>query len=106
MTGCSLSPRHAAFLLLQEKWTLFIVDDLAQGPKGFNALLRSGHCLSPATLSSRLSAMVAAGLLTGGGPDRTPYSLTPKARALLPVLDAIEAWAVDQAVRTDAASTT
>ncbi len=87
----------AAFLLLQERYVLFVVHALLGGPLGFNELNRRATGVSPATLSQRLERLEAEGVVRkevlSAMPPRTLYSLTPEGMALAPVLEAIGAWA-------------
>ena len=92
-------------LLLQEKWMLLIVNQLQQGPAGFNELSRKAEGVNVTTLSQRLALLEQAGLVVktihSTMPPRTSYTLTEAGRALRPVLDAIETWS-EKYLRTDA----
>jgi DNA-binding HxlR family transcriptional regulator len=83
--------------LLQEKWTLFIVSALLQGPRGFNEMGRNAGRVNSTTLAQRLAHLEQAGLLRktihSTMPPRTSYELTESGRALQPVVEAIAAWA-------------
>ena len=88
-----------AFLLLQERWVLFIVHALLAEPGlGFNELSRRATGVNPATLKQRLDLLEREGVLAkrvvSTMPPRTEYRLTPTGDGLRPVLDAIEAWGV------------
>jgi len=97
-TSCSeLSPKAiAAFGLLQEKWTLFIVSTLLHGPIGFNEMSRNAGRINSTTLAQRLVLLEQAGLLCktvqSTMPPRTSYELTDAGRALQPIIMAIAAW--------------
>lgn len=86
-----------AFLLLQEKWTLFIVNKLMDGPLGFNELSRTALGVNTTTLSQRLDLLERAGILTrtvhSTIPPKTSYELTEAGRGLRSVIEAIAAWA-------------
>ena len=92
-----LLPGQAGFLLLQEKWVLFILDTLAEGPIGFNALTRVARRVNPVTLSERLGLLQQEGLVEHTvhptQKSRGTYQLTDSGRALLPILAAIKQWA-------------
>jgi DNA-binding HxlR family transcriptional regulator len=97
--GCAdpeLRRLYGAFMLLQEKWTLFIVHHLLGGPRGFNELGRTALGVNTTTLSQRLDLLERAGLLTrtvhSTMPPRTSYELTEAGRGLAPVIEAIGAW--------------
>lgn len=87
---------HEAMRLLQGKWTLQIVRALLEGPRGFNDLARAIGGCNPATLSRRLEALAALGVLSkrvdSTMPPRTCYTLTEAGEALQAVVAAIERW--------------
>jgi DNA-binding HxlR family transcriptional regulator len=92
---CSIQLDRGA-RLLQEKWVLFIVHRLLDGPLGFNELVRQAEGINTATLSQRLSLLEQTGLVAktvhSYMPPRTSYELTEAGKALRPVIDSIEAW--------------
>ena len=85
-----------AFNLLQEKWALFIVYALLNGPIGFNEMSRAAGRVNSTTLTQRLVLLEQAGLVRkevhSTMPPRTSYELTEAGRALQPVVEAIAAW--------------
>jgi len=89
-------PAAQAIGILQEKWTLFIVRSLLDGPKGFNELRRELDC-NPSTLSDRLDTLERAKIITktihSTMPPRTSYELTCAGRELQSVIGAIDGWA-------------
>ena len=70
--------------------------DLAGGPRRFVELQRTLPGISTEQLRSRLNRMVADGLLTRQRyrevPPRVDYELTPRSRALLPVVGELARW--------------
>lgn len=87
-----------AFMLLQERWVLLVLEALMSGPMGFNELSRRSNCvINNTTLSQRLDLLEENGIVErtvhSTIPPRTSYTLTAKGRALKPVLDAIYTWA-------------
>lgn len=78
-----------------DPWTLLIVRDAFFGLRRFDDFCRSLE-IPRATLSSRLSALVANGILErreyAEHPPRHEYVLTPKGRSLRPVLVAMLQW--------------
>lgn len=90
------SPDARALDLVGDKWTLLIVRDLAGGPRRFVELQRTLPGISTEQLRSRLNRMVADGLLTRQRyrevPPRVDYELTPRSRALLPVVGQLSRW--------------
>ena len=95
--GRETTPFVRAVAVLQEKWSLLIVNALLDGPAGFNELSRKVCGVCPATLSQRLSLLEEAGVVSktvhSTMPPRTSYVLTPSGDALRPVVDAMSAWA-------------
>lgn len=85
-----------ALTLLQEKWVLFIVYNLLQGPLGFNELSRRAVNVNSRTLSQRLDLLEQHGIVTrtvySTIPPRTSYALTEAGTGLRPVLAAISTW--------------
>ncbi|MFF1833255.1 winged helix-turn-helix transcriptional regulator [Streptomyces sp. NPDC058231] len=76
-------------------WTLLIVRDTARGVHRFDALQRELG-VSRKVLTERLRLLVEAGVLSRDPyqdrPARYEYRLTPRGRALLPVLIALQDW--------------
>jgi DNA-binding HxlR family transcriptional regulator len=73
------------------KWTILVIRDLAEGRRRFCELERSLSGISPRTLSLRLRALEAEGIVERHTfpevPPRVEYSLTPKGDALLPLIE-------------------
>src|ERR1700756_3896267 len=73
------------------KWTLLVIRDLADGRSRFCELERSLQGISPRTLSLRLRALEEEGILARQTfpevPPRVVYELTPKGRALVPLIE-------------------
>lgn len=85
------------FMLLQEKWVLFILHALQPGPLGFNDIRRSASKVNTTTLSQRLDLLERAGLVTRtverDMPPKTSYALTESGAALAgEVIGAIRRW--------------
>ncbi|MEW1688105.1 winged helix-turn-helix transcriptional regulator [Streptomyces sp. NPDC091265] len=76
-------------------WTLLIVRDTARGVHRFDALQQELG-MSRKVLTERLRLLVEAGVLSREPyqerPARYEYRLTPRGRALLPVLIALQDW--------------
>src|SRR5439155_4545082 len=74
-----------------QKWTILVIRDLAGGCSRFCELERSLEGISPRTLSLRLRALEAEGILDRRTypevPPRVEYLLTPKGEALVPMID-------------------
>ena len=73
------------------KWTLLLIRDLAEGSSRFCELERSLEGISPRTLSLRLRALEAEGIVERRTypevPPRVEYRLTAKGRALVPLIE-------------------
>jgi DNA-binding HxlR family transcriptional regulator len=73
------------------KWTLLVIRDLAEGRSRFCELERSLAGISPRTLSLRLRALEEEGIVERQTfpevPPRVEYVLTPKGRALVPLIE-------------------
>lgn len=85
------------FMLLQEKWVLFILHALQTGPLGFNELRRLASKVNTTTLSHRLDLLERAGLITRTVervmPPKTSYTLTDPGAALADeVITAVDRW--------------
>jgi DNA-binding HxlR family transcriptional regulator len=78
------------------KWTLLIIRDLAEGTSRFCELERSLEGISPRTLSLRLRALEAEGIVERRTypevPPRVEYRLTPKGDALVPLIESMRSY--------------
>jgi DNA-binding HxlR family transcriptional regulator len=76
-----------------------VLGNLSTGPAGFRELARAIDGISDSMLSTRLTALSDAGLITRtvaeGPPLSTAYALTEAGRALIPALAQISRWAED-----------
>lgn len=88
---------HAAVEMLGKRWTGAIVDSLMEGPLRFSALSQAIPQISDRLLSMRLKELEAGGLVArrvwDDAPVRVEYELTPKGRALEPVIGSLRQWA-------------
>jgi DNA-binding HxlR family transcriptional regulator len=77
--------------IISGKWTLLVIRDLADGCSRFCELERSLGGISPRTLSLRLRALEAEGIVQRRTypevPPRVEYRLTVKGRALVPLIE-------------------
>jgi DNA-binding HxlR family transcriptional regulator len=96
-TAEEVCPIEQLMELLGGKWTLLIIRDLMKGCQRFNQLQRSIGNINPRTLSTRLSTLEKAGIITRRAyaeiPPRVEYALTEKGRALKPLLDIMREYA-------------
>jgi DNA-binding HxlR family transcriptional regulator len=93
--------RRAASLL-ERRWLLSIVFAACSGEVRFNAFIDSVRGISPRMLAERLRDLEEAGLIERRvRPDLSPpsveYHLTPRGRALEPVIEALRCYAAGEA---------
>jgi DNA-binding HxlR family transcriptional regulator len=75
--------------IIGAKWTALLVHDLSEGPRRFSQLEHSCAGISPRTLSDRLRSLEHEGIVlrrSHSDPPRVEYELTPKGKALLPII--------------------
>lgn len=82
-------PIMAALDLLGRRWCLRVLWELRGPPLTFRALQGACDEVSPSVLQQRLKDLRAARLVEHDGAG---YALTDRARALLPVLQALQDW--------------
>jgi DNA-binding HxlR family transcriptional regulator len=90
-------PVARALDVIGEKWSLLILRDLfRKGALRFHELEQGLSGVAPNTLSARLKALEAQGVIASRlyerHPPRFEYFLTDKGKALGPVLKALYAW--------------
>jgi DNA-binding HxlR family transcriptional regulator len=83
--------------LIGERWSPLILRDLfLHGPRRYQDFQESLAGIAPNTLSARLKALEAGGLierkLYHEHPPRLEYRLTDKGRSLSPVMKALREW--------------
>jgi DNA-binding HxlR family transcriptional regulator len=90
---------QSAIDVLSRPWNGLILGMLQDGPMRFSQLEERSGGLGPKTLSARLKALEARGLIRRtietGPPVRVSYSLTAKGQAFEKVTEAIERWGQD-----------
>ncbi|MFI5693515.1 winged helix-turn-helix transcriptional regulator [Kribbella sp. NPDC051586] len=81
--------------VIGDGWELLVVRDLARGLERFDQLAESLH-ISRKVLTERLNGLLESGIVSRSAyqerPKRYAYRLTPRGRALLPVLVALQDW--------------
>src|SRR6476646_11366543 len=91
-----LCPVTACADILSGKWTILLIRDLADGRSRFCELERSLEGISPRTLSLRLRALEAEGIVERRTypevPPRVEYRLTTKGRALVPLIEQMRTY--------------
>ncbi|WP_406194232.1 helix-turn-helix transcriptional regulator [Kitasatospora sp. NBC_01560] len=82
---------------ISDKWVSLVVNALADGPQRYSELRRRLAGVSEKMLTQTLRALERDGLLTRtvtpSVPARVDYALTPLGAGLLPLMQAIKAWA-------------
>jgi DNA-binding HxlR family transcriptional regulator len=88
-------PVAKAMELLDERWTMLVIRELAAGSERFNELRQGLPRMSPTLLSKRLDQLVRAGVVEhiGAGPNGR-YRLTAAGRELRPVVEALGVWGI------------
>jgi len=97
-------PSHARCLAAREvlsrvgdKWSVYIVATLGEGPRRFSDLRRSIEGISQRMLTLTLRGLERDGLVTrtvyATIPPRVDYALTPLGQTLLAPVQALSAWA-------------
>ena len=94
----SLCPRyHRAVEIVGARWNGAILQLMLNGATRFGAIEAGVPDLTSRMLSQRLKELEAEGLVaravSAAPPVRVEYRLTPKGRALAPVVRALSAWA-------------
>jgi DNA-binding HxlR family transcriptional regulator len=98
--------------IISGKWTLLVLRDLADSSKRFCELERSLDGISPRTLSLRLRCLEENEIVERHTypevPPRVEYALTPKGRALVPLIDDMrsygKAWLAEADTQATAAA--
>ena len=82
--------------IISGKWTLLVIRDLAEENRRFCELERSLEGISPRTLSLRLRALEEEGIVARHTypevPPRVEYALTPKGKALVPLVEDMRSY--------------
>lgn len=101
-------PLTQALTVIGGKWKPIIISHLRRSPKRFGQLNVAIPEISRKVLSSQLSELVRDDLLTrhsySESPPRVEYQLTEKARALIPIFEAMAEWGkylIDKNVQID-----
>jgi len=92
-------PAELALRVMQGRWKVLILRELAEGVRRFSALQRSLPGVSQKVLTSQLRELEADGVVERTVhpevPPRVEYALTARGRALLPILDGLHAWGAE-----------
>jgi DNA-binding HxlR family transcriptional regulator len=86
--------------LIGDRWTLLVIRDLFAGKRRYGEFLSSPEGIPTNILAERLKRLESAGLVASAlysqHPPRYEYELTARGRALMPVLDAVAIWGLEQ----------
>lgn len=92
----SVCPVACTLDLVGDRWTLLVVRDMLLGRSHFHEFLASPERIATSTLADRLARLVDHGLAeavpSAERAGASAYRLTPRGRALQPVLEAARDW--------------
>ena len=95
-TRRSPCPVACALDIMGDRWTLLVIRDLMLGRSRFKDFGTSPEGIPTNILSERLERLLGAKIIeqmpAGEGAKRLAYRLTPKGKALVPVLVAMRDW--------------
>lgn len=90
-------PSRIVFGRIGERWSMFVILALSDGPMRFTALKHRVGVVTPKVLTETLRALEADGLVSrhayAESPPRVEYALTPLGESLLEPIAAMRAWA-------------
>jgi DNA-binding HxlR family transcriptional regulator len=99
------SPLHIALSKVGDRWTLVVIEALLAGPRRFNDLLEVANGIAPNTLSARLKAVEAEGLVIARiyseRPVRYEYALTASGKELAGAISLLTAWGASDSEATE-----
>ena len=99
------SPLHIALSKVGDRWTLLVIEALLAGPRRFGDLQTDVTGIAPNTLSSRLKALEADGLVIARSyserPPRYEYALSASGKELAGAISLLTAWGARHSGETD-----
>ena len=100
------SPLHTALSKVGDRWTLLVIDALLDGPRRFGDLQEEVAGIATNTLSARLKALEADGLVVASTyserPPRYEYTLTAAGKELAGAISLLTAWGSRQSDEAEA----
>lgn len=92
-------PIQRTIALIGDKWKILVLCTLMDGTKRFGELQRAMEGITPKVLTRQLRDLERDGLIERQVypqvPPRVDYSLTPLGLSLMPILQQLHQWAVD-----------
>jgi DNA-binding HxlR family transcriptional regulator len=93
-------PAKLALEVMQGRWKIPVLRELADGTQRFSALSRSLHGISPKVLSSTLRELEGNGVVirtvVQSMPLRVVYQLSTRGLALIPLLESLHTWGLPE----------
>ncbi len=100
------TPLQLALSMVGDRWTLLVIDALLDGPRRFGDLQEAVSGIAPNTLSSRIKALEADGLVIAHAyserPRRFEYTLTATGKELAGAISLLTAWGSRHSEEIDA----
>ena len=94
-------PINRAVAALADKWKILLILTLQERTARFGELLTALDGIAPKVMSRQLRSLESDGLVTRTAyaevPPRVEYALTRSGRSLLPILNALQQWVIDNA---------
>jgi DNA-binding HxlR family transcriptional regulator len=94
-------PINRAVAALADKWKILIILTLQSSTVRFGELLKHLDGIAPKVLARQLRSLEADGLVSRKAyaevPPRVEYSLTRSGLSLLPILNQLQTWAIENA---------
>ncbi len=101
----SVCPVSCTLDIVGDKWTLLIIRDLFLGKRHFKEFLQSPEKIATNILSNRLERLLSYKLIKQVKSDlysgRHAYILTDKGKSLLPVIEVMRDWGLDNIKGTE-----
>ena len=102
-------PINQAIGAIADKWKILLIIILQTKTLRFNELLRALDGIAPKVMTRQLRSLEADGLVKRTAyaeiPPRVEYSLTAAGRSLLPILNDLQRWVIDNAATLPLANT-
>ncbi|MEU4191352.1 helix-turn-helix domain-containing protein [Kribbella sp. NPDC026611] len=100
-------PSRTVLHRIGARWTVFVVNALADGPRRFTELKTHIQGITPKVLTETLRSLELDGLISrqdyDENPPRVEYTLTPLGQSLLVPLRAVRLWAEEHVPDIEAA---